>query len=60
MITRRMYEKMAELFHDVPECCADDAIRDIALRMMRLFQEDNPNFNREKFLKAAKLTWVVE
>ncbi len=62
MLSRKHYEAIADIIHD--EChvagpsAAFDAGRltageDIALGLAALFQDDNPNFNNQRFFEAC-------
>ena len=62
-MTRKDYIKFAEMLKNIDTVGLDsddtfsreDTRRDIAMGMCRIFAEDNPNFDRDKFLTAAEI-----
>lgn len=57
MFTKQHYEAIAEVLKTVGMLNSDfDSGREyIGHALMLLFQEDNPNFNRKRFIEAANL-----
>ena len=67
MMSKKVYVQFAKMINQELEDIIDNewdldvrkhyqsATRDITLKMLDIFYDDNPNFDRERFLKACGL-----
>ena len=61
MWTKKLYKAIAEIIKNVDLTCPSNLFGDgkrraaleIAMELCGIFGEDNPNFDKEKFLKAC-------
>lgn len=60
MMNKRHYEAIADVLHDAQGVAMDPGeiamIRVVALGLATQFAGDNPDFNRDKFLKKCGIT----
>jgi len=54
MFTKQHYEKIAEILaSEQGSSMVNVIVYNITSKLAEMFMEDNPNFDREKFFKAA-------
>jgi len=58
MLHRKEYKAIAQIIKDVKEWTKEDiatlALQDLSCRLADYLQNDNPLFNKSKFLEACK------
>jgi hypothetical protein len=54
MMTRKDYIKTAEILFMFQHAMSVDAHQQLVEEFCDMFQNDNPNFDRERFAKAAR------
>ena len=53
MMTRKDYVKTAEILNGFVDVIPSDTMIELVEEFIEMFQNDNPNFNYEIFLKAV-------
>ena len=51
---RGIYLKIAQSFLEVREISLEDTLEFIKFRLIEILEKENPNFNRERFLRACE------